>query len=60
MPLPTDLNGTWVWDYRSAAASWAEGAATNATDDALLGQDPPTASEGWLKLEPQKPQGTGQ
>jgi len=27
---------------------------TNATDDALLGADPPTGSEGWLKLVPPK------
>jgi hypothetical protein len=54
MPLPVDLNGTWVWDYRAAAANWAENPATNATDDALLGQDPPKASEGWLKLLPPK------
>ena len=23
MPLATDLNGMWVWDYRSAASAWA-------------------------------------
>ena len=55
-----DLNGTWVWDYRAAAASWAENPVTNATDDALLSQTPVTASEGWLKLEPQKPHGGSQ
>jgi hypothetical protein len=27
---------------------------TNATDDALLGADPPGAAEGWLKLLPPK------
>ena len=54
MPLATDLGGTWVWDYRADAVDWREGAVTNATDDALLGNDPPTASEGWLKLNPQK------
>jgi hypothetical protein len=55
MPIPTDLGGTWVWDYRSAAAQWAENPATNATDNALLPQNPPTASEGWLKLKPAPP-----
>ena len=52
MPLSTDLNGTWVWDYRADAVAWNESAVTNATDDALLGSDPPTGSEGWLKLTP--------
>jgi hypothetical protein len=52
MPLAIDLNGTWVWDYRSDAASWTEDPTTNATDDALLPPDPPNAIEGWLKLKP--------
>jgi hypothetical protein len=52
MPLATDLGGTWVWDYRSDASTWAEDPATNATDNALLAQDPPTGIEGWLKLQP--------
>jgi len=55
MPLATDINGTWVWDYRAAAATWSEDPATNATDDALLGADPPTGIEGWLKLAPPPP-----
>lgn len=55
MPVPTDLGGTWVWDYRSAATQWAENPATNATYDALLPQNPPSAMEGWLKLEPAPP-----
>jgi hypothetical protein len=52
MPLATDLNGTWVWDYRSDTATWTEDPTVNATDDALLPADPPTAIEGWLKLKP--------
>ena len=60
MPLAVDVKGTWVWDYRAAAASWAENPVTNATDDALLSQTPVTASEGWLKLEPPKPHGGSQ
>jgi hypothetical protein len=52
MPLATDLNGTWVWDYRSDATTWQQDPTTNATDDALLPIDPPTAVEGWLKLTP--------
>lgn len=58
MPLATDLNGTWVWDYRSDAATWTEDPTTNATDDALLPADPPTAIEGWLKLKPPPPSGS--
>jgi hypothetical protein len=52
MPLATDLNGTWVWDYRSDPVTWTEDPTVNATDDALLPVDPPTAIEGWLKLLP--------
>jgi hypothetical protein len=55
MPLATDIGGTWVWDYRADAAAWKEDAVTNATQNALLGSDPPDASEGWLKLLPPKP-----
>jgi hypothetical protein len=54
MPLATDIGGTWVWDHRADAVTWKEDAATNATDNALLGADPPTGSEGWLKLVPPK------
>jgi len=52
MPLATDIGGTWVWDYRADAVAWKEDAVTNATDNALLGADPATGSEGWLKLKP--------
>lgn len=52
MPIATDINGTWVWDYRSDAVAWKENPVTNATDNALLGTDPPEAMEGWLKLRP--------
>ncbi|HEY4940106.1 MAG TPA: hypothetical protein VII56_01655 [Rhizomicrobium sp.] len=52
MPLATDLNGAWVWDYRANAVQWKEGNVTNATDNALLAPDPPAAMEGWLRLEP--------
>jgi hypothetical protein len=55
MPIPTDLNGAWVWDYRSDATSWTEDDATNATDDALMSRDPVTAIEGWLRLVPPPP-----
>jgi len=54
MPLATDLNGTWVWDYRADPTSWSESPVTNATGDALL--NPAGAFEGWLRLEPPKPE----
>ena len=52
MPIASDIQGNWVWDYRSDAASWTEKAVVNATDDALLSADPPLGIEGWLKLAP--------
>jgi hypothetical protein len=55
MPIPSEIAGTWVWDYRADAVSWSERPATNSTDQALLSADPATAVEGWLKLEPPAP-----
>jgi len=52
MPIPVDLNGTWSWDHRADANTWEELAVTNATQDALLSPDPPTGTEGWLRLTP--------
>jgi len=52
MPVPVDLNGTWSWDYRADADTWAELPVTNATQDALLPPDPPSGTEGWLRLAP--------
>jgi hypothetical protein len=52
MPLATDIAGSWVWDYRADAVTWDQDPVVNATDGALLGADPPTGSEGWLKLLP--------
>jgi hypothetical protein len=52
MPIPTDIQGTWSWDYRSDANTWAELPVTNATQDALLPPDPPSGAEGWLRLTP--------
>jgi hypothetical protein len=52
MPIPTDINGTWSWDYRADANTWAELPVTNATQDAILPADPPTGTEGWLRLSP--------
>ena len=52
MPIPVDLNGTWSWDHRADVNTWEELAVTNATQDALLPADPPTGTEGWLRLTP--------
>jgi hypothetical protein len=52
MPIPTDIEGTWSWDYRADANTWAEAPVTNATQDALLPADPPSGTEGWLRLTP--------
>ena len=52
MPILVDLNGIWSWDHRADANTWEELAVTNATQDALLSPDPPTGTEGWLRLTP--------
>lgn len=52
MPLAVDLDGTWSWDYRADANTWAESKVTNATQDAILSPDPPSGTEGWLRLTP--------
>jgi len=52
MPIPTDIEGTLSWDYRADANTWAEAPVTNATQDALLPSDPPSGTEGWLRLTP--------
>jgi hypothetical protein len=59
MPLATDLNGSWSWDYRSDANTWAELPVQNATQDALLPADPPSGTEGWLRLTPPPPKPGG-
>jgi hypothetical protein len=52
MPIPNDINGSWSWDYRADANTWAELPITNATQDALLPLDPPSGTEGWMRLTP--------
>jgi hypothetical protein len=52
MPIATDINGTWSWDYRSDANTWVQAPVTNATQDAILPADPPSGTEGWLRLTP--------
>jgi hypothetical protein len=59
MPIPTDIDGTWTWTYRADALHWAELPVTNATQDALLPPDPPSGTEGWLRLNPPKPSSSG-
>lgn len=55
MPLATDINGTWSWDYRSDANTWVELPVQNATQDAIVPADPPSGTEGWLRLTPPDP-----
>ena len=59
MPVPTDIRGTWSWAHRIDPATWAEAAVTNATQDAILNDDPPEAQEGWLRLSPPAKPGDG-
>ena len=56
MPLANDIPGAWLWDARTDATTWEEEPTSNATDNALLAPDPPTATEGWLRLSPPPPQ----
>lgn len=52
MPVAAELNGTWSWDHRTDVTTWENLPVTHATQDALFPQDPPVASEGWLRLRP--------
>lgn len=54
MPIPRDIQGTWSWDYRADANTWVELPITDATQDALLPLDPPSGTEGWMRLTPSK------
>ena len=56
MPIPHDINGTWSWDHRIDVTTWSNDPVTHATHDALLPPDPPTGSEGWLRLTPPQPE----
>ena len=55
MPVAVDLHGTWSWDHRSDVTTWENLPVTHATHDALLPQDAPVGSEGWLRLRPIDP-----
>ncbi|HEX5354824.1 MAG TPA: hypothetical protein VFW93_01305 [Aquabacterium sp.] len=52
MPIAAELNGSWSWDHRKDVSTWENLPVTHATQEALLPQDPPVASEGWLRLRP--------
>jgi len=52
MPIAAELNGSWSWDHRTDVTTWADDPVTHATQEAILADDPPVASEGWLKLNP--------
>lgn len=52
MPVAAHLHGTWSWDHRKSVTEWENLPVTHATQDALLPQDAPMGSEGWLRLRP--------
>lgn len=52
MPVAAELNGSWSWDHRKDVTTWENLPVTHATQEALFPQDPPVASEGWLRLRP--------
>jgi hypothetical protein len=52
MPVAVDLHGSWSWDHRKSVTEWENQPVTHATQEALLPQDPPIGSEGWLRLRP--------
>ncbi len=59
MPVAAHLHGTWSWDHRKSVTEWENLPVTHATQDALLPQDPPIGTEGWLRLRPIQQEGDG-
>jgi hypothetical protein len=59
MPVAVDLHGTWSWDHRTDVTTWENLPVAHATQDALMPQDPPVGSEGWLRLRPHAPDTEG-
>jgi hypothetical protein len=52
MPVASEIKGTWSWDHRSDASTWAEDPVINSTADPILPPDPAEGTEGWLRLTP--------
>jgi hypothetical protein len=51
MPVPSSLEGSWSWDHRADAITWADEPIAQANAEARLA-NAPVAEEGWLKLTP--------
>ncbi|MFI5706620.1 hypothetical protein [Kribbella sp. NPDC051620] len=54
MPIAADIRGTWTWNHRADATTWAEDPIVNSTSDARIPPDPSEGQEGWLKLTPEE------
>lgn len=54
MPVAADIRGTWSWNHRADATTWAEDPIVNSTGDARIPPDPSEGQEGWLKLTPEE------
>jgi hypothetical protein len=54
MPIAADIRGTWSWNHRADATTWAEDPIVNSTGDARIPPDPSEGQEGWLKLTPEE------
>lgn len=59
LPKPAEDRGAWSWIKASSTpGSWLQTRITNASDQALLPDQPPVIQEGWLSLShftPKKP-----
>ncbi|MEH0972628.1 DUF3892 domain-containing protein [Micromonospora sp. CPCC 205546] len=50
LPLPQDVRGSWHWHRRAEPGTWRTDVVVPSTPDALLPNEPSTASEGWLQV----------
>lgn len=50
MPVPADIRGTWTWHRRPSPDTWADAEVVPSTVDAILGDDPQVAGDGWLSV----------
>jgi hypothetical protein len=53
MPVANDVSGSWSWDHRTDITTWSEDTVVNATDNAIIPDDPAQGQEGWLRIVPQ-------
>jgi Protein of unknown function (DUF3892) len=51
IPIPGDVHGQWFWHRHSDPTTWATDTVVNATADALLGDNPVIAQEGWMSVQ---------